>query len=35
LDAAIRDLRPELGKAKAKTEEAKAERQASETMKVG
>jgi hypothetical protein len=35
LDAAIRELRPDLGKAKAKTEEAKAEREATETMKQG
>lgn len=35
LDAAIRDLRPELGKTKAKKEEAKAERKATETMKLG
>jgi hypothetical protein len=35
LDAAIRELRPDLGKAKAKTEEAKAEREATETMKLG
>jgi hypothetical protein len=34
LDAAILELRPDLGKAKSKTEEAKAERQATETMKV-
>jgi len=35
LDAALRALRPDLGKAKAKTEMAKAERQAGETMKLG